>query len=146
MKAYGGVDVKIHIFLNSALDGSEWSASRPGRFTPRERVPGTHWIGDLVSPRAGLADVEKREFFTLPGLEVQPFRRPWRSQSLYRLRCPDSHVSSLCVYTVYCTNTVQLTLINNIYYILLLRCAPLKTIALNSIILQSIRTQLLDIA
>jgi hypothetical protein len=31
--------------LTSALDGGEWSASRPGRFTPRERAPGTHWIG-----------------------------------------------------------------------------------------------------
>jgi len=27
--------------LTSALDGGEWSASRPGRFTPRERAPGT---------------------------------------------------------------------------------------------------------
>jgi hypothetical protein len=40
MKAYGGVDVEIHIFLASALVGDECSASRPGRFTPRERVPG----------------------------------------------------------------------------------------------------------
>jgi hypothetical protein len=32
MKANGGVDVKIHIFLTSALVGGEWSASRPGRF------------------------------------------------------------------------------------------------------------------
>jgi hypothetical protein len=31
--------------LTSALDGGEWSASRLGRFTPRERVPGTHWKG-----------------------------------------------------------------------------------------------------
>jgi hypothetical protein len=31
--------------LTSALDESEWSASRPGRFTPRERAPGSHWIG-----------------------------------------------------------------------------------------------------
>jgi len=27
--------------LISALDGDEWSASLPGRFTPRERAPGT---------------------------------------------------------------------------------------------------------
>jgi hypothetical protein len=27
------------------LDGGEWSASRPGRFTPRERAHGTHRIG-----------------------------------------------------------------------------------------------------
>jgi len=31
--------------LTSALDGGEWSASRPGRFTPREIAPGIHWIG-----------------------------------------------------------------------------------------------------
>jgi hypothetical protein len=37
MKAYGEVDVEIHIFLTSALVGGERSASRPGRFTPEER-------------------------------------------------------------------------------------------------------------
>jgi hypothetical protein len=30
-------------FLTSALDGGELSALRPGRFTPRERAPGTHF-------------------------------------------------------------------------------------------------------
>jgi hypothetical protein len=40
MKAYGGVDVYIHIFLTSALVGGERSASRPGRFTPDGRAPG----------------------------------------------------------------------------------------------------------
>jgi len=40
--------------LISALDGSEWSASHPSCFTPRERAPGTHWIGGLGGPRAGL--------------------------------------------------------------------------------------------
>jgi hypothetical protein len=34
MKAYGGVDVQIHIFFTSALVGGEWSASSPCRFTP----------------------------------------------------------------------------------------------------------------
>jgi hypothetical protein len=38
-KAYAGVDVKIHIFLTSALVGDELSASRPDLFTPGERVP-----------------------------------------------------------------------------------------------------------
>jgi hypothetical protein len=37
-----------------ALDGGEWSASRLGRFTPKERAPGTHWIGGWVGPRAVL--------------------------------------------------------------------------------------------
>jgi hypothetical protein len=39
MKTYGGVDVLTHVFLASALVGGERSASRPGRFTPGERVP-----------------------------------------------------------------------------------------------------------
>jgi hypothetical protein len=34
--------------LTSALDGGEWSASRPGRFTHRERAPSTHWVGHRV--------------------------------------------------------------------------------------------------
>jgi hypothetical protein len=40
--------------LTSALDRGEWSASRPGPFTPRERDPGTHRIGGWVGSRAGL--------------------------------------------------------------------------------------------
>jgi hypothetical protein len=57
MKAYVGVDRYIHIFLTLALARGEWSASRPGRFTPEETAPGTHWIGGWVDPRAGLNDV-----------------------------------------------------------------------------------------
>jgi hypothetical protein len=48
-----------HFFLTSALVGGEWSASRPGRFTPEERAPGTHWIGGWVDPRASLDEIEK---------------------------------------------------------------------------------------
>jgi hypothetical protein len=44
MKTYGGVNVYIHIFLTSALVVGEWSASRPCRFTPGERAPGTHFM------------------------------------------------------------------------------------------------------
>jgi hypothetical protein len=36
--------ISIHS-LTSALDGGQWSASRPGRFTPRESALGTYWIG-----------------------------------------------------------------------------------------------------
>jgi hypothetical protein len=38
MKAYGGVDVYIHVFLTSALVGAERSASRPYHFTPGDRA------------------------------------------------------------------------------------------------------------
>jgi hypothetical protein len=40
-----------------ALVGDEWSASRPGRFTPGETAPAARWIGDWVGPRAGLDDI-----------------------------------------------------------------------------------------
>jgi hypothetical protein len=85
MKTYGGVDVQIHIFLTSVLVGCEWSVSRSDRFTPGERALGTNWIEGWVGHRAGLDDVEKRKFLTLPGLELRPLGRPARSQSLYRL-------------------------------------------------------------
>jgi hypothetical protein len=53
-----------------------------------------------VGPIAGLDDVEKRKFLTLPGLELRPLHCPARSQSLYRLRYPSSkdnhiHVSDI---------------------------------------------------
>jgi hypothetical protein len=89
VKVYGEVDVYIHIFLTSALAGGEWSASLPGRFTP-----GTHWVGGWVVPTAGLDGMEKRKFLTLTGLELRPVGRPARSQSVYRLCYPRSHVNA----------------------------------------------------
>jgi hypothetical protein len=59
MKAYGGVDVQIHIIMTSALVRGEWSASCPGRFITGEKILGTHWIGRWVDPGSGLDDVEK---------------------------------------------------------------------------------------
>jgi hypothetical protein len=47
--------------LTSALDGGEWSASRSGRSTPRERAASTHWIGGWVDPRAVLDAVANRK-------------------------------------------------------------------------------------
>jgi hypothetical protein len=69
------VNVQSHVSLTWALLGGEWSASRPGRFTPREMVPDTHWTGDWVGPRVSLDAAERT------------LGRPARSQSLYRLRC-----------------------------------------------------------
>jgi hypothetical protein len=67
MKAYRGVDV-----LTSTLTGGEWSASRPGRFTPGETAPGTDWMGGWKDPRVGLDDVEKRKFLTYPDSNSDP--------------------------------------------------------------------------
>jgi hypothetical protein len=45
--------------LTLALDGGGWSASRSGRFTPRERAPGAHWIRGWIGPRDVLDAVVK---------------------------------------------------------------------------------------
>jgi hypothetical protein len=47
--------------FTSALDGGELSASRPDRFSPRERAPGAHFIGAWVGRRAVLDAVVKRK-------------------------------------------------------------------------------------
>jgi hypothetical protein len=53
-------------FLTSALDeGVFIFCPCPCRFTSRERVPGTNWIGGWVDHRPGL-------FLSLPGIESQP--------------------------------------------------------------------------
>jgi hypothetical protein len=41
-------------YFTSTLDGGEWSASRPFRFTP-----GTRFIGAWVGPRVGLDAIQK---------------------------------------------------------------------------------------
>jgi hypothetical protein len=71
MKTSGGRGCIDPPFLTSALDGGEWSASRPGRFTPRERNPCTHWIGVRVDLKAGL-DAVKKNSLPLPGIELRP--------------------------------------------------------------------------
>jgi hypothetical protein len=76
MKAYGGVDVYIQVFLTSALVGGEWSASRPSRLTPGEGAPRTHWIGDWVGPRVSLGDIKKRKILPLPRLKLRPLSHP----------------------------------------------------------------------
>jgi hypothetical protein len=74
--------------LTPTLDGGEWSASRPGRFTPRERAPGTHWIGGWVGPRAGLDAVVKRKIPS-PLRESNP-DHPVRSPELWRYKSTHS--------------------------------------------------------
>jgi hypothetical protein len=58
-------------FLNSALDGDEWSASRSGRALPPGIDPGTHWIGRWAGPRAGV-DTEARVKILSPLLGIKP--------------------------------------------------------------------------
>ena len=64
--------------LSSALDGSGWLTSRPGRFTPGR--PGTHCTGGWLGARSGL---DRREKSHPTG--IQSPDRPARNQSLHRL-------------------------------------------------------------
>jgi hypothetical protein len=68
------------LFLTSIIDGGEWSASWPGRFTARERVTSTHCIGDWMGPRLGIDAAEKKE-----DLHCREWKsnRPDRSPLLY---------------------------------------------------------------
>jgi hypothetical protein len=68
-------------FLTSALNGGEWSASRPGRVYPRKMTPCTHCIGGWVGLRAGL-DTEARGKNPLPLPASNP-SRPVCSQTVH---------------------------------------------------------------
>jgi hypothetical protein len=58
--------VKLHAFLNLALDGlREWSASRFGRFNAGESVYGTCDIAGWGEPRVGMGVVEKEKSMSL---------------------------------------------------------------------------------
>jgi hypothetical protein len=61
---------QTYVCLTSALVRGEWSASRPGRFTPGERAPGAHWIEGLVNPWAGMDDMEEWKFLILQDCSV----------------------------------------------------------------------------
>jgi hypothetical protein len=58
-KMSGEVELLLHAFLTSVLDGDEWSASRPGRFILEERAPGTHWIDGWVGPSVCMEAIKK---------------------------------------------------------------------------------------
>jgi hypothetical protein len=64
----------LKTYEGSELDGGEWSASRPGRFTPGVRAPTTPWVGGWVVPRAGLDAVTKK--FPAPAKYRTPVVQP----------------------------------------------------------------------
>jgi hypothetical protein len=80
-----GSEMWLRAFLTQALDGGEWSASCPGRFTPRERAH--HWIGGWTDSRNGL-DLLKNSH----SVQKSNLGRPVRSYvttltELSRLQC-----------------------------------------------------------
>jgi hypothetical protein len=73
------MNVEIHIFLTSALGGGEWSASRPDLFTPRKRVPDTHWIGDWVDLKRRSRRRGEKKILDPTGTRTPTLRGPARS-------------------------------------------------------------------
>jgi hypothetical protein len=89
------VNVKLPLYFNWAPhhegilgNGGEWSASRPGRFTSRDKAPGTHWIGGWVGSRAGLDAMRNRKLpssyrdskykSSSPQPSTVPLSYPWK--------------------------------------------------------------------
>jgi hypothetical protein len=64
----GGIAPSV---LISSLDGGEWSALRPGRFTPGERILVAITQEAVIQSRSERCGEEKNSFI-LPGIEPWP--------------------------------------------------------------------------
>jgi hypothetical protein len=71
INTYEGVEVLLHSFFTSALDGAKWPATRLSRCTLGERDPGTHLIGDWVGLRYGPDAMAKKKSILLLGIELR---------------------------------------------------------------------------
>jgi hypothetical protein len=65
MKTYWWTGVQLHAFT-SAINGGEWSASRHGRFIPRERAPFYPLIRRLVGPQSRSGGGGEEKTFPTP--------------------------------------------------------------------------------
>jgi hypothetical protein len=78
-------------FSTSAIDGGEWSASRPGRALPPGKGPPVPIVQEAGWPqsRSGHRGYRKSPL-PPPGIEPRSPGRPARSQTLYWLSYPDN--------------------------------------------------------
>jgi hypothetical protein len=82
-------------FSTSALDGGEWSASRPAALCPRGKEPRYPLYRRMDGPQSRSGHkAGGRILSPLPGIEPQSPGRPARSQTLYWLSYP-AHSTSL---------------------------------------------------
>jgi hypothetical protein len=83
--------------LTSALDGGQWSVSRCGRFTPRERAPWYPLDRSLGGPQICSRRGDEKNSQPPPGIEPYNSHRPARSPALYLLSYHGSSLRSLRV-------------------------------------------------
>jgi hypothetical protein len=103
--------------LTSALDGDEWSTSRPDCFIPREKAPGTDWIRSWVGPRAGLDTVSKKKI-------PSPYRDSNTDHPNVQLVVAPSFLNIWCfnilhIFSLYFLRTALLRAINFIICVLI---------------------------
>jgi hypothetical protein len=75
MKAYGGLDLRLHSFLTFSLDEREWSASRLDCFTLEKAAPNNRWLGGWVGPSSCLGFREGKTVFSLSGINFSAAQR-----------------------------------------------------------------------
>jgi len=82
-------EVKFHVFLTSALGGNDWLASHSGRFTLRERAPGTYCILDWVESQCRESNVSCSTRFVLTKclLVLGLFNEVFQLRCLYSVKC-----------------------------------------------------------
>jgi hypothetical protein len=78
MKAYGGVEVQLPAFLNSAL-GDVASASLSGQCTPEESTPFTQRIKGWADLRAGVDNGDEKNLLPVLAIKRRFISRPARS-------------------------------------------------------------------
>jgi hypothetical protein len=90
--AWGERIYSFYSFLTLALDGGEWSASRPGRALSRGKDPRYPLYRSQDGPqsRSGHRGYRKNPL-PLPGIEPRSPGRPVRSQTLNWLSYPGSY-------------------------------------------------------
>jgi hypothetical protein len=112
-----GEELYLLLILSLCIRWGEWSTSRPGRFSPEERTPGTHCTGGWVGHRAGLDTEARGKIFrvcrgsNLDRLVVQPVARhytDWATGLTYFINklykfCLEFHVQwNKCCSKYYC--------------------------------------------